>query len=221
MPGIDPISSIAGLGLGLVGGIANLFGAGKANRQLGQLLQQDPKYTANPIAAQRMGLAQNLLNARMPGAASLQQNIYGSAANTMAGVNRNATDSSQALALGAASQAQQGQQFQQLNQAENQNYQQRYSNLAEAQQGQISEQEKEFQDQVRQFQDRAQITGAQVQNRANAWNSISNLGMAGLNFGLAGGFQNWNGLGKKKPGPLTEPPKDPGFSADAFGLHPR
>src|SRR5205085_1584394 len=84
---------------------------------------------ANPIAGQRLGLAQTLLNARMPGAAAAERNIYGSQANTMAQVNRNATDSSQVLALAGAAQGQTNQAFSNLETQEAQDYQRRYSNL--------------------------------------------------------------------------------------------
>lgn len=192
---MDPLS-IIGLGTGLIGGIAGLFGAGSANKKLDQLLSQDPTYKANPIAAQRLGLAQTLLNARSPGAAYAEKNIYGNQANQQANIERNATDSSQALALGAASQGQTNKAFEGLNEQEAADYQRRYGNLTGAQEGQIQEGDKVYQDQVRRFGDIAQIRGAQNANTQNAWNSISNLGFGAAGFGLQGGL---GGLfGKKK-----------------------
>lgn len=184
-----------GLGLGVIGGIGKIFGSSHANSQLNDLLKQDPTYTANPVASQRLGLAQSLLNSRMPGAAYAQQNIYNNQANQQANVQRNATDGSQALALGAAGQANTNQAFGQLNQQEDQNYQQRYSNLVGAQQGQIQEGDKVYQDQVRRFGDVAQIRGQQNQNTQNAWSSISNLGFGAANFGLSGGLSKILGTG--------------------------
>lgn len=199
MPGIDPISSGIGAGLGLVGGIANIFGASSANSQLEALIKKDPKYAANPIASQRMGLAQTLLNARSPGAAYAEQNIYGNQANQQANVERNATDSSQALALGAASQGATNKAFGDLNNQETQDYQRRYGNLVGAQQGEIQEGDKVYQDQIRRFNDLAQIRGAQNQNTQNAWSSLSNLGFGVMNFGLAGGFGGTGGGGNNAP----------------------
>lgn len=189
-----------GLGLGVIGGIGKLFGSSHSNSQLNDLLKQDPTYTANPIAAQRMGLAQSLLNSRMPGAAYAEQNIYGNQANQQANIQRNATDGSQALALGAASQATTNQAFGQLNQQEDQNYQQRYNNLVGAQQGQIQEGDKVYQDQVRRFGDIAQIRGQQNQNTQNAWGSLSNLGFSAANFGLSGGVSKIFGSGGGQSG---------------------
>lgn len=205
MPG-DPISSIIGAGVGLIGGIAGIFGSHNANKKLEDLLKQDPTYAANPIASQRMGLAQTLLNSRMPGAASLERNIYGSQANTNAAIQRNATDSSQALALEAGGQGQTNKAFGDLATQEEQDYQRRYGNLVGAQQGQIQEGDKVYQDQIRRFNDMAQIRGQQNQNTQNAWSSLSNLGFGVMNFGLAGGFGRGNGGGgggSQGYGPVT------------------
>lgn len=205
MPGIDPVSSILGAGVGLIGGIGGLFGAGSANRKLEQLISKDPTYKANPIAAQRMGLAQTLLNARSPGAAYAQQNIYGNQANQQANVERNATDASQALALGAVSQGQTNKAFGDLNNQEAEDYQRRYGNLVGAQQGQIQEGDKVYQDQIRRFNDLAQIRGMQSQNTQNAWGSLSNLGFGALNFGLAGGFRGLGGGNSNSGSPMSQP----------------
>lgn len=188
MPGIDPVTSLAGLGVGLIGGIGQLFGAKKANQRLEDLIKQDPTYTANPQAANRLGLAQTMLNARMPGAARAEANIYGAGANQEANIERNATDSSQALSLGAQGTGQEIAGFGKLAGEEAQDYQRRYNNLVGAQEGVISEGDKVAQDKIRKFEDLAKIRGAQTANTQGAWSSLTNLGMAGFNFGLAGGF---------------------------------
>lgn len=191
---MDPLS-IIGAGVGLLGGIGSIFGNKKSQRQLENLISQNPQYAANPIAAQRMGLAQTLLNARMPGAAAAERNIYQNQANMIGNVNRNATDASQALALAAAGQGQANQAFGQLATQEAQDYQRRYGNLVGAQEGVIQEGDKVYQDKVRRFQDLAQIRGAQANNRQTMWNSLSNLGFGAMNLGLAGGIGAMGGGG--------------------------
>lgn len=181
---MGPLSAI-GMGVGLIGGIGSIFGNRKSNRELEKLIKQNPTYQSNPIASQRMALAQQLLNARMPGAASMERNIYGNQANTIAQINRNATDSSQALALSAGTQGQTNQAFNQLGMQEGQDYYNRLNNLTGAQQGMIQEGDKVYQDQVRQFQDLAAIRGAQNNNRQAAWSGVSNMGFGLMNFGLA------------------------------------
>ena len=189
-----PLAAV-GLGLGVAGSLGKLFGGGNAN--LEALLKQDPQYKANPIASQRMALAQNLLNARMPGASNYEANIYGNQANQQANIERNATDGSTALALGASSQGQTNKSFGDLSTQEAQDYQRRYGNLVGAQQGEIAEGDKIYQDQVRRFEDLAKIRGAQNENTQNAWGSVSNLGFGLANFGLSGGFNTV--FGNSKP----------------------
>jgi hypothetical protein len=178
---------LAALGLvgGIVGGIGNIFGSRRANKRLDSLIGQNPTYQANPLASQRLALAQQLLNARQPGAAAAERNIYGTQANTLANINRNATDASQALALAAGTQGQANQAFGDLAQQEAAGYQQRYQNLVGAQEGAIAEGDKVYQDQVRRFQDLAAIRGAQNQNTQTAWSGISNLGFGLANFDLS------------------------------------
>jgi hypothetical protein len=183
-----PIAAV-GLGIGLIGGVGKLIQAGKANSQLNSLIGQDPKYAANPIAAQRLSLAQTLLNSRMPGAAYAERNISQGQVNQEANVERNATSGSQALVAGAAAQAQANKGYEGLDAAEGQDYQRRFQNLVGAQEGEIQEGDKVYQDQQRRFQDLAQIRGAQNQNTTNAWSSISNAGFGLANFGLAGGMK--------------------------------
>ena len=121
-------TAAVGLGLGVVGGIGKLFSSSSANNKLNQLISQDPTYKANPIAAQRVSLAQNLLNARSPGAAYAQANIYGSEANETGNIERNATSGSQALAMGAVNEANTNKSFNDLSSQESQDYQRRYNN---------------------------------------------------------------------------------------------
>ncbi len=178
---------LLGAGLGIAGAVGNFIGAGNANRRLNQLMKKNPTYKENPVAAQRLGLAQQLLNARQPGAAAQERNIYGNQATTLAQVNRNSTDASQALAMAAGVQGQTNQSFNQLGIQEAEDYYNRLQNLTGAQLGKIEEGDKVHQDQVRRFQDLAAIRGAQTQNTANAWSSVGNMGFGLMNFGLAGG----------------------------------
>jgi len=63
-------------------------------------------YKESPYAKDKLSLAKVLFNSRMPGAAAAEANITQNNSNTSGSIRRNATDSSQALAMLAASQAQ-------------------------------------------------------------------------------------------------------------------
>lgn len=190
---------LAGLATGFIGSIGKLFGAGKANRKLDALEASDPTYSANPLANERLGLAKTLLNARMPGSASIERNIYGTSANTTANVNRNATDSSQALQIAGSVQGQSNEAFNKLGLEEAENYQQNLKNLTGAQEGVINEGDKVYGDQVRRFGDKAQIEGQQNQNNQNVWQSVTDGGFALADYGANGGFGSI--FKKKQPQP--------------------
>lgn len=203
--GGTPWGAIAGIGLGLIGGIGKMFGRGKANRELKALAKQDPTYAADPrimqMANQRLGLANTLLNARAPGAMQAERNIYSTQGNQLAGLNRSATDASQALAVAAGIGGQTQDAFTNLGQQEAQDYYRRLENQGQAQQGVMNESQRietnSFQDQIRKFDNKMAINGAIQQNRQNTWGDISNLGFGLADFGMSGGF---NGMFGGRPG---------------------
>lgn len=194
--GATPWGAIAGIGLGLIGGIGKMFGRAKANRELKALAKQDPTYSADPrimnMANQRLGLANTLLNARAPGAMQAERNIYSTQGNQLAGLNRSATDASQALAVAAGIGGQTQDAFTNLGQQEAQDYYRRLGVQGEAQQGVMNEAQRvetnSFQDQIRKFDNKMAIQGAMQQNRQNTWGDISNLGFGLADFGMSGGF---------------------------------
>jgi hypothetical protein len=188
----DPITGLVGAGLGIVGAVGNMFSTRKANKELKKLEKQNPTYAANPLAQERLNLAKSMLNARMPGASYLEQNIFSNQGNQMQNINTNATDSSQALALAAGSQGQTNEALAKLGFTETQDFQRRYQNFTGAQDTQINEMDKVFSDRVRGFEDKVRFAGARAANNSNAWNSISSIGQGVMNMGLAGG--GWGAL---------------------------
>lgn len=207
---VPGIGTAIGAGLGLLGGIGGLFSRGAANRRLQKLLSQDPvwrdRYAVNPEAEQRLGLAKQLLNARMPGAVTAERNIFTNQANTVNNLLRNATSSSQALNLINQGQGITNQSIEDLGMKEAGDAQRRQANLVGAQEGIIREGDKVYadkqynhQDEVRRFQDAAQIQGAQAENNQNAWKSVENGGFGLMNYGLAGGFNGMFGNNMGRP----------------------
>lgn len=189
--------TLVGLGLGLVSGIGKGIQRSKSNKQMRELMGRMPQYKENPIFAQRMGLAQTLLNARMPGAAAAERNIYQTQANQMANVQRGATSGSDVLLAGAGAAGQAGQAFNQLGQAEAADYQRRYGNLASAQDAYAQEQQRVYEDQLRRYQMEAQLQGAIQENRAATWGDIGNFGLGVASLGASGGLKDLFGKGGK------------------------
>lgn len=147
------------------GSVKRPYSAKNTNKRLGEFALSDPTYTSSPYAANTLGLAQTILNGRMAGASSRERNIYGAGANAMGNINRNVTDSSQALALGAGIQGQEGQQFDQLQQMEGQDYYNKLQNLNQANAGMTAEGDKIHDDQVRRWQDQVNIALTQYKIR--------------------------------------------------------
>ena len=186
---------LIGLAIGAIGAGGRMIARGKANKDLKRLMGQDPSYKENPLAKQRLGLASALLNARMPGSARAEQNIFANQANQVSNINRNATDASTAMMLATGTQGQTNDAISNLGQAEAQDYQRRYNNYGQAQEGVINEQDKVFQDGVRKFENKVGMQGKINENRQNSWGEIANMGFGLANFGMSGGMQGMFGGG--------------------------
>lgn len=175
------------------GSVRRPYSAKNTNKRLGEFALSDPSYTSSPYAANTLGLAQTLLNSRMPGAATRERNIYGSGANAYASIGRNVTDSSQALALGAGIQGQVGQQFNDMQLQEGQDYYNKLQNLNQANEGMTAEGDKMHDDSVRRWQDQVNIALTQykirTKKRADTAKVIGGIftGGAGVLGSLGGG----------------------------------
>lgn len=192
--------TLAGLGLGLAGGVGKGIQRSKSNRELRNLMGKMPGYQVDESVKNRLGLAQTLLNARMPGAAAAERNIYQTEANQMANAQRAASSGNELLLAGAGAAGQANQAFGQLGQAEAADYQRRYGNLAEAQSAMTAEKQREFENKMQRYQMEAQLQGAIQENKAATWGDISNFGMGVASMGASGGLKGLSGIfGKGTP----------------------
>jgi hypothetical protein len=166
---------IIGGAVGLAGTVGKMFGRAKANKELRRLQSEMPQWQ------KQAGMAQTLLNARMPGAAQAERNIYQQEANQIANAQRAATSGNQLLLAGAGATGQANQAFGQLGQAEAADYQRRYGNLTAAQAA-------DYEAAQQQYAQKAQIQGAQQENRQNTWGDVAGLGFGLANFAAQGGF---------------------------------
>lgn len=195
------IGGITNMAMGTVGNIFSSIAGIKWDKKMSKLLEEDPAYTADPNAKQRLGMAQTLLNARMPGAAAAERNIYGAGANATAAAARGATDASQFLALASGIQGQEGQQFMDLQSKEAQDYGGRLDRLTDASKGMSEEHKALFDDSVRRWQDKININTAQYTARANGGKSIGALGSSfGDTSGFGGGGSGGGGFSPASSG---------------------
>lgn len=196
------IGGISGMAMNTVGTIFGAVAGMKADKKLDKLLEQDPAYTSSPYATERYGMAKTLLNSRMAGSATMERGIAASAGNAYSNIQRNTTDSSQALAMMAGIQGQAGDQMTNLGQLEGQDYFKKLDNFTGANQGMTQEHKDKFDDEVRRWQDKVNVAQAQYAMRSQGAKNInsygdsmnSSLSSMGSGMGEGGGMSAGGGV---------------------------
>jgi hypothetical protein len=195
----NPLLAIGGIlsGIGAIGKFASGIKQSKESKKINPIWQQ---YKTNPFAQQQLGAAQNAYGGRMAGAGSLENNIFANQGAFMGNVNRNATDSSQALALAAGGQQQTNDALANLQIQEAQNKYSMLNNLNQAYGTMIGEGDKEYNSILQKYQIDAQrkdaLANAGAQNKFGAVSDLAGMAFMGSQAGLG---KNWfNGWGKKQ-----------------------
>lgn len=194
------IGSIVGGAMGTVGTLFSSIAGMKADKKLDKLLKTDPEYTSSPYAANNLGMAQTLLNSRMSGAANRQNNILSNGANVRAGIGRNATDSSQALALMAGTQGGSDQSFNDLQMQEGQDAMMKQQNLMGANNAMTAEHKDLFDDKVRRWQDQVNTTMTQYKMRQKGGSDWSQMGSSASSLSDKRLKHNYYVVGKSPSG---------------------
>jgi hypothetical protein len=180
---------IVGAALSSIATIGGNLDKDKLRSQMLKVGGQDPTFTQSGEVNDEYNLAKLMMNARMPGAQQLEQNVSATGAAADANVDRSATDASQALAMKSVNQDNTNKGFQNLAQMENQNQQQNFQNLGYAT-GMKSQQEMtKYEDNVRRWQDTMNILLKRGDIKSGEWQSVANLGsqFSSMNFGGGGG----------------------------------
>ena len=183
------IGGITQTAMGTVGTIFSAIAGMKWDKEMDKLKEKDPEYSSSPYAANNLGMAQQLLNSRMAGASARERNIQTSGANARAGISKNVTDSSQALAMMAGMQGQEGQQYNDLAIQEGQDAYQKQNNLFNANKDMTVEHKDLFDDKVRRWQDQVNMITAQYKARKQGGSDIGQLGsgLSSMGGGMGGG----------------------------------
>ncbi|MFD2922048.1 hypothetical protein ACFS6H_20170 [Terrimonas rubra] len=181
-----PIPIILGA-LALGSGAYKMIASGQQKKALQRATREAGYYTADDNVKQNLALAQNLYNGRMAGASRLEAQIYGNQANTIGAMNRNVTDSSQALALAGSVQGNTNEALQQLAISEAQDRLSRYGILANASQALAAEKYKERMDKIR-YQN--QLMGIKATHNQNIATGVGDM-VNGLGM-IASGAQGLN-----------------------------
>lgn len=183
-----------GAGLAAANAVGRWFGGNKQTKLANKINPVFNQYQASPYAGKRLGLANQMFNARMAGAPQMEQNIFSNQANLQGAIERTATDSSSALAAASAGQGQTNQALTNLQIAESQNKYDMLGNLNQAYEGVIREGDKVYDSMKYKFeQDVAQknaLTQSGQQNKYGAISDLSSLAiqLSGAKNKSKGGF---------------------------------
>lgn len=175
---------LPGLAIGLLSQLPSifggLFGGGKQKRLARKIKLMDPTYKVSEYAKDQLSTAQNAYNGRMAGATNAEQNILTNQSNQFANIDRNASDSSQALALAAGIGGQTNESLNQLGVAEGENKQGMLSNLNAAMQNMTQEERLVYEDKLRKYQEalaaKEGLNRSGMVNQQNAFNQVGNIG---------------------------------------------
>lgn len=163
--------------MGLFGDVFGFVTGLNQNKQANAIHPDYHAYETSPYAKSQLGLAQQMFNGRMPGAAQEEQNIAASQANYGNQVNRNATDSSQALALQSLSQGQSNNQYSNLQQKEGLYKSSMLGNLNAGYQALVGEGDKIYQSQLEKYySDLQQKMYYKNASQQNIFGSLNDLG---------------------------------------------
>lgn len=169
-------------------GLGSIFGAIQGAKMLKEAKQIKPEYRpyeTSKAASEMLGLAQTRLNAINPMRAAAQRNVGTSQANTMAGISRNVTDPSQALAMAAGIQGQADQALFNIGAQDQAMQQQNLANLMQAQNVMIGEDRIKYQDMMNKYQmDLQQKNALRSAGQQNILGAAQSL--AGTAFGAQG-----------------------------------
>lgn len=201
VPGIGTAAGLLEAGMGIAGGISQM---GKAN----QINPNWKPYQVSPYAQKKLGLAQQMANGRMAGAANLENNIAANQAGTISNINNNATDSATALQLATGAQGQSNDAYSNLAVKEGQNKLSLMDNLNQAYDTMTQEEKYKYENELAKYgmdvdaQSRLRQAGAT--NLANGINRLGSTAMqagqlfgnGGRGRGMTGGFTVGSSIGR-------------------------
>lgn len=193
-----PLPLLIGAGLGIANAVGRFISGNKQKKEARKINPVFNQYKANPLAGQQLSLAKQLYNGRMAGAPQLERNIFTNNANFMGQVDRNATDSSQALALAAAGQGQTDQSLSNLQTQEAQNKYAMLQNLNQAYGTNIEEGDKEYQSMLQKYQmDAGRKDALNSAGAENKYGAVSDLSSMAFTLGMGGLFGGNSRLPRK------------------------
>lgn len=199
------------VGLGVVAAGTTIYSSIKQANAAKKIKPDYEPYTPSEYPKEQLAIAKQLFNGRMPAAQAMEQNILASQGNFLGAVNRNATDSSQALSLAGLSQGATNQAFENLGIDEAKSKYDYLNNLNAAYSAMTKEGDKEYESMFEKYQSdvnaKMALRGAAAQNLQTGLNSLAgsafianqayggSKAMGAGNSGLGSYGSYWGGWG--------------------------
>jgi hypothetical protein len=192
-----PFLDAAGAASSLIGGIFKGIQGHKQQKMADAIHPVNAVYNVSPYAQNQLAMVQQMMNGRMAGASSEEQNIAGNFANSMAGVDRNSTNGSQSLALLAGLNGNANIAYSQLGTQEAMNKQGLLGYLNAANQGMTQENQNVYYDQLRNYNNdlnaKNALQNAAWNNKGGMIDSFSNALVGAGNMAQNGAFGSGGG----------------------------
>lgn len=212
MPG--PLLPI-GMALGGAASAFKFFKSLEQDKLASKINPQWKQYQTSPFAKARLGMAQQLYNSRMAGAANQEKNILSSQGNQLETIRRGATDGAQLLAAASGVQGSADQAFSDLQTREAQNKYGMLDNLNASYETMLREGDKEhdsFIDKYRMdVEEKNALRGAAYNNQYGAIGDLSSMAIMGSQLAGGGG-----GTGRFTPGTVSRGTYTPTGTARRF-----
>lgn len=187
---------------GILGGVADIGKIGLGIFQNSQANKIHPEYHAYetlPYAKSELGIAQQLFNGRMAGAADEERNIGASQANYLASAGRNATDSGQLLSLGSLSQGQSNDAYNKLGIEEQQSKYGLLNNLNQGFAAMTAEGDKSYADMLKKYEiDTQQKASLKNSAYSNIFGGAGDIAGGLIQYGNSSGIFESGGTGSTK-----------------------
>lgn len=192
---MDPFM-IGGAVTSALGSLGKIFAGAKQNKLANQINPVFQQYQKNPLAQENLAVNKNMFYGADPASIKAQSNVMQAQSNQLSSAQRNATDASQLLALGAGLQGGTNEAFSRLAAQEAEGKAGLLTNLGQAYRGAISEGDKAYESMLQKYQMDSQAKAAlRGAGQQNIFGGIGDIAGGLMQYGM---FKNLGNTGFNK-----------------------
>lgn len=178
-----------GAGISALGSLGKIFAGAKQNKLANQINPFFQQYQENPLAKENLAVNKNMFYGADPASIKAQSNVMQAQSNQLSSAQRNATDASQLLALGAGLQGGTNEAFSKLAAQEAEGKAGLLTNLGQAYRGAISEGDKAYESMLQKYQMDSQAKAAlRNAGQQNIFGGIGDVAGGLMQYGMFKGM---------------------------------